>query len=1090
MEVKAEPTQPQVVTSIAPAKMTLAEVRAKLEGQTGKRYWKNLDELADTPQFQELMQEEFPRQAGAGEWVDAVSRRGFLKVMGASFALAGLAGCTKQPDEPIFPYVKQPEDLVLGKPMYFATAHPFPTGAVPVLVKSDAFRPIKVDGNPEHPMSKGRSDAYTQATLLDLYDPDRSKGVRFQGNESEWGRFQQAFTTGIAKTSGGQGVYFLSEAITSPTLAVQWKAVAAKYPNAKLVQYEPVSGGAGRAASKAAFGDYLEPQYKLDDADVILALDADFLGGITFPGHLPLAAAWAERHRYDENKQMNRMYVVETMPTVTGYKAEHRLALKPSEIDAFAALLAGTKVTPASELAPSQLEGKAEGIEAFAAGMVRACPALANPDAMKFFWALFRDLKAAGGRALVIAGPHASAAVHAAAHALNASLGAVGKTVTYVPSIAPIAPEEGADLKTMVADMNAGKVQWLVMLGVNPLYSAPADLEFGTAFLKVPNTVHLGSYVDETGFYSSWHINKAHYLESWSDARAYDGTISIIQPMIDPMYGGKSAHDVLQSLIDPSTSPYDAVVANAKTYITGDFATGWRKALHDGWVAGTAFTAKAVGAPSGGGATAPAAPANTGGGMEISFRPDPSLYDGRFSNNGWLQELPKPVTSLSWDNAALISLDTMTRLNIEENEAIELDLNGRKVIAPVLMVPGHPNDCVTVYLGHGRRGGDGLRVAQGVGFDAYTLRTSDAPLSAGGLTLTRGKGTYDLCVTKVHAIEHRDAYAQHDLTKPLSDKDGVYSLPGHEAMERAIIRYATVAEAKENPKFAHGFAEGGATNDTEGSRVEKEGYDPAGANPGRSETMFPDAWRYDHVDPRTGMLQNKWGMAIDLNSCIGCNACIVSCYAENNIPVVGREQVKIGRNMQWIRIDTYFEGDLHAPKAHFQPMACQHCENAGCEQVCPVGATVHTPEGLNTMVYNRCVGTRYCSNNCPYKVRRFNFLLFSDYDTESLKFMRNPDVTVRSRGVMEKCSYCIQRIEAVKIEADKDNRAIRDGEIVTACQQACPTNAIVFGNMNDPASALSKRKAEERDYPVLADLNYRPRTTYTAGVINPNPELA
>jgi len=1061
MEVKAEPIQPQVVTSIAPAKMTLAEVRAKLEGQSGKRYWKSLDELADTPQFQELMQEEFPRQAGAGEWVDAVSRRGFLKVMGASFALAGLAGCTKQPDEPIFPYVKQPEDLILGKPMYFATAHPFPTGAIPVLVKSDAFRPIKVDGNPEHPMSKGKSDAYTQATLLDLYDPDRSKGVRFEGNESEWGRFQQAFTAAIGKTSGGNGVYFLSEAITSPTLAAQWKAVSAKYPSAKLVQYEPVSGAAGRAAAKAAFGDYLEPQYKLEDADVILALDADFLGGITFPGHLPLSAAWAERHRYDESKTMNRMYVVETMPSVTGYKAEHRLALKPSEIDTFASALASG-----------------------------SAPAVSNPDAQKFFTALMEDLKGHSGRCVVIAGPHASATVHAAAHALNASLGAVGKTVTYVPSIAPVAPEEGADLKTLVADMNAGKVQWLVMLGTNPFYTAPADLGFATAFRNVPNTVHLGSHLDETGFYSKWHINKSHYLESWSDARAYDGTITIIQPMIDPMYGGKSSHDVLQTLIDPSSSAYDAVVANAKTYITGDFATGWRKALHDGWVAGTAFTAKSVGAPSGGASVA-AAPASAGG-MEISFRPDPSLYDGRFANNGWLQELPKPVTSMAWDNAALVSMDTMTKLGIEENEAIELELHGRKVIAPVLMVPGHPNDSVTVYLGHGRRVEAG-RVGAGVGFDAYALRTADQPLKDSGLNVKRAEGTYDLCVTKVHSIEHRGSYAQHDLNNPLSDKDGAYSLPGHEAMERAIIRYATVAEAKENPKFAHGFEEGGATNAKKTSMVEKEGYDPVGATPGKDESMFPDAWRYDHVDPRTGMLQNKWGMAIDLNSCVGCNACIVSCYAENNIPVVGREQVKIGRNMQWIRIDTYFEGDLHAPKAHFQPMACQHCENAGCEQVCPVGATVHTPEGLNTMVYNRCVGTRYCSNNCPYKVRRFNFLLYSytdqDYDQESLKFMRNPDVSVRSRGVMEKCSYCVQRIEAVKIEADKEARAIRDGEIVTACQQACPTNAIVFGNLNDSNSAVAKRKAEERDYPVLGDLNYRPRTTYTAGVINPNPKL-
>jgi len=1057
----------QVVTAIAPAKMTLADVRAKLDGKTGKRYWKNLDELSNTPEFQELMQEEFPRQAGAGEWVDAVSRRGFLKVMGASFALAGLAGCTKQPDEPIFPYVKQPEDLILGKPMYFATAHPFPTGAIPVLVKSDAFRPIKIEGNPEHPMSKGKSDAFTQATLLDLYDPDRSRGVRYQGNESEFGRFQQAFAQAVGQTSGGDGVYFLSESITSPTLAAQWKQVKAKYPAIKLVQYEP-AGDAGRAATKAAFNDDLDVQYKLEDADVILALDADFLGGIAFPGFLPLSAAYAERHRYDEGKTMNRLYVVETMPTVTGYKAEHRLGLKPSEIDSFVSLLQvamgqGTASTSASNYADNRF-----------------------PEVQKFAQAVAENLKSKSGRCVVMAGPSASAAVHAAAHSLNASLGAVGKTVMYTPSIAAVPAEAGVDIKSLVADANAGKVKWLVMLGTNPLYNAPADLDFQNAFNKVPVTVHLGTHLDETGFYSTWHINKSHYLESWSDARAYDGTISIVQPMIDPLYGGKSAHDVLQTLVDPSVSAYDAVVANAKTYITGDFATGWRKALHDGWVDGTAFTAKSVGAPA-----AAAAPSvgHPGGNLEISFKHDPSLYDGRYANNPWLQELPKPITSLSWDNAVLMSMDTMLDLKIEENEAIELDLNDTKVIAPVLMVPGHPNGCVTVYLGGGRRGGDGLRVGQGVGFNAYLLRTSDQPGSAAGLTVKRGQGTYDLCVTKVHAIEHRGNYAQHDLGKTFSDKTGVYSLPGHEAMERAIIRYATLEEVKANPKFAHGEAEGGETNDKQGSRVQKEGYNPLGETPDKETSMFPNAWDYGKKDVSSGVLQNKWGMAIDLNSCVGCNACIVSCYAENNIATVGREQVKIGRNMQWLRIDTYFEGDLHAPKAHFQPMACQHCENAGCELVCPVGATVHTPEGINTMVYNRCVGTRYCSNNCPYKVRRFNFLLYADFDTESLKFMRNPDVSVRSRGVMEKCSYCIQRIEAVKIEADKENRAIKDGEIVTACQQACPTGAIVFGNLNDPTSAVAKRKAEERDYPVLGDLNYRPRTTYTAGVINPNPNL-
>ncbi len=1066
MDDKAETVVPQIVNSIAPAKMTLAEVRAKLDGQTGKRFWKNLDELADTPQFQELMQEEFPRQSGAGEWVDAVSRRGFLKVMGASFALAGLAGCTKQPDEPIFPYVKQPEDLVLGKPMYFATAHPFPTGAIPVLVKSDAFRPIKVDGNPEHPATKGKSDTFTQATLLDLYDPDRSKGVVFHGNDSEWGRFQQAFGTAVSNTRGGEGVYFLSETITSPTLAAQWKQVTAKYPSAKLVQYDAVNGDAGRAASKAAFNDYLDIQYKLEDADVILAIDADFLGGIAFPGHLPMAAAYAERHRYDAGKTMNRMYVVETMPTVTGYKAEHRLALKPSEIDAFTLLLkdamvgSGTTSTAESNYAGNRF---AE-VKAFAV-------------------AVAKDLKAAGGRAVVIAGPQASTTVHAAAHAFNATLGAVGKTVVYTESINPVPSEQGADLKSLVADMNAGKVKWLVMLGTNPLYNAPADLEFAAAFAKVSTTVHLGSHMDETGFASTWHVNKAHYLEMWSDARAYDGTISIIQPMIDPLWGGKSAHDVLQVLLDPSQGGYDAVVATAKTYITGDFANGWRKALHDGWVEGTAFAPKAVGAPGG---TLPAVTSNPNAGLEIAFKADPSLYDGRYANNGWLQELPKPVTSLAWDNAALMSMDTMAGLHIEENDAIELSVGGRKVVAPVLMVPGHPDECVTVYLGFGRSGGDGLRVGGGVGFNAYVLRTADKPHAATGLTVKRGQGTYDLCVTKVHAMETRGAYAQHDLQKTLSPKTGAYSLPGHEAMERAIIRYATLEEVKANPGFAHGEEPAGAPAD-------KSDFNPLVETPKHDDSMFPDAWNYSKAESSLrdkGTLQNKWGMAIDLNSCVGCNACIVSCYAENNIPVVGREQVKVGRNMQWLRIDTYFEGDLHAPRAHFQPMACQHCENAGCELVCPVGATVHTPEGINTMVYNRCVGTRYCSNNCPYKVRRFNFLLYSDFDTESLKFMRNPDVSVRSRGVMEKCSYCIQRIEAVKIEADKENRAIKDGEIVTACQQACPTSAISFGNLNDPNSAVSKRKAEERDYTVLGDLNYRPRTTYTAGVINPNRELA
>ena len=1072
-EMKLEATQPVVVTQIAPAKLTLDAVRAKLDGKTGKRFWKSLDELADTPEFNELMREEFPRQSGAGEWVDAVSRRGFLKVMGASLALAGLAGCTKQPDEPIFPYVKQPEDLVLGKAMYFATAFPFPTGAIPVLVKSDSFRPIKVDGNPDHPMSKGKSDAFTQATLLDLYDPDRSQHILYRGQNSSWEKFQEAFAAAAQKTNGGQGIYFLSETITSPTLAAQWKQVQAAYPSAKLVQWEPVNQDSSRAASKAAFGSYTDAQYKLEDADVILSLEADFLGGIAHPGFLPLAAAYAERHRYEEGKTPNRMYVVESMPTVTGFKAEHRLAVKPSELKTVANLIA---------------DKVAKG-----GGRPAAITGDNSPDnPFRFVREVAIDLMNAKGRAVVIPGEQAPPEVHAAAYAINAAIGAVGNTVIYTETVNPMPSEQVADLKALVADMNAGKVQWLVMLGVNPLYSAPADLDFAGAFDKVPVTVHLGNHVDETGAFSIWHINKTNYLESWSDARTYNGTLSIIQPMIAPMYDGKSSHDVLQTLLaDPLASTYDAVVANAKTYIKGDFATSWRKALHDGWVEGTAFTAKTA-MPSVGSVVAAAAAAagesvapTSSSGLEISFRPDPSIYDGRYANVGWLQELPKQVTNLSWDNAALMSLNTQEKWKLAENSKAEIELNGRKVIVPVLMVPGHPDDLITVYLGFGRTApgvNGGLRLGQGVGFNAYALRTSDAPLSASGAKITKLDGTYDLCVTKVHNIEHRGSFAQQDLEKKLSDKEGTYSLAGHEAEERGVIRYATLDEVKKNPNFAH---EGSS-----GTLVNKVGYMPEGEPPQHDESFFPDAWNYKKTDPSSLQLQNAWGMSIDLNSCIGCNACVVSCYAENNIPVVGREQVKIGRIMQWLRIDTYFEGDLHAPKAFFQPMACQHCENAGCEQVCPVGATVHTPEGLNTMVYNRCVGTRYCSNNCPYKVRRFNFLLYSDYDTESLKFMRNPDVSVRSRGVMEKCSYCVQRIEGAKIAADKENRAIRDGDIVTACQQACPTDAIVFGNINDKASKVAKRKAEERDYAVLSDLNFRPRTSYTAGVINPNSELA
>jgi molybdopterin-containing oxidoreductase family iron-sulfur binding subunit len=1000
--------------------MTLEAVRRELKGVKGKKYWRSIDELANTPEFQAAVEREFP--AAAQEWVDPVSRRGFLKLMSASMALAGLAGCTKQPDEPIYPYVKAPEDLILGKPMYFATAHPFTTGAVPLLVKSDEFRPIKIDGNPEHPYNNGGSDPYSQGTLLDLYDPDRSQHVTFQGEGRSWQEFAQALQDKVAASKDGTGIYFLSATITSPTLARQWSEVQKAYPKAKLAQYDPALAG-------TALTGGMSVQYDLSAADIIVSLDADFLSGASYPGFHKLVRDYANRRKQPENG-MNRLYAVESTPTTTGMKAEHRLGLRASEIPAFAAALA-----------------QAVGV----AGVNPPAYAWTN-EQQKFLAALAKDLKANAGKSAVLPGIYQDSSVASLALAINDALGNLGKTV-FVSStpLNPLPSDQIGDFKALVADLNAGKVDWLVILNVNPIYNAPADLNFASAFNQAKIVAHLGSHYDETGQLSHWHIPAAHYLETWSDARAYDGTVSIVQPMIDPLYGGKTAHDVFQTLLsEPMLSSYAAVRETWQSTIKGDFETGWRKALHDGWIAETAFdkTSKPSSSVAFKGSVPTPKPKDS---IEIIFRPDPNIYDGRWSNVGWLQELPKPVTNLSWDNAAIVSGAMLTKLNLEEDDIVELSVGNGRVKAPVIVAPGHPDNAVTVYLGYGRQVG---RVAGGAGFNAYLIRNTWAPFYAtGGIRKLDGK--WGIAITKSHFQDHRGT----TFGQPEGKNNN--SLEADEALgERGIIRYATLEEFKANPNFAH----------------EGEGHD----TPERDTSLFPN-WEYNEA--------NAWAMSIDMNSCTGCNACIVSCYAENNIAVVGKQQVRIGRNMQWLRIDTYFEGDLSAPRAHFQPMMCQHCENAPCEQVCPVGATVHTPEGLNTMVYNRCVGTRYCSNNCPYKVRRFNFLLFSDFETESLKLMRNPDVSVRSRGVMEKCSYCVQRITAAKIEADKENRGVRDGEIVTACQQACPAKAITFGNINDKSSKVSNLRAKQRSYQVIADQNTRPRTTYVAEVLNTNQEL-
>ena len=1018
------------------AKLTLQEVRERLSASTGKRYWRSLEELVDEPGFEELLENEFP--AGATEYKnDGVSRRNFLKLAGASMALAGLSACTRQPDEPIVPYVRQPEDLIPGIPKFFATSMPFPTGALPLVVRSNEFRPTKIEGNPQHPASSGATDVLAQASLLDLYDPDRSQNSSFRGEPRNWGDFHAAVDQYKVKTAGsrGAGLRFLTETVISPTLAWQIQTVLKQFPGAKWYQWDPVNRDSARAASQALFGQYAEPIYKFDAANVVLSLDADFLSGAHFPGFLRYSRDYISRRKLMTNAPMNRLYVVESFHTTAGALADNRLPMRASDIVPFAAALAG------------MLGGSGGGPQGF------------GDDEQKFLQALAKDFKANSGASIVLAGEQQPPELHVIAAHINQALGNIGKTVTYTDPVEVVPSDQGAGLRELVADMNAGKVDMLVILDTNPVYTAPVDLDFESAMDKVAASVHLSCFRNETTRVSQWHVHGAHYLESWSDARAYDGTCSLVQPLIAPLYGGHSAHEVIALFSDtPEMTAYDALTTywrqNGKA--TGDFETNFRKWLHDGIIPNTASPARSLTPRD----AAPAVKALDKNTIEVVFRPDPTIYDGRYCNNGWLQECPKPVIRLEWDNAAMMSLDTAANHGFNQEDIISITVDGRTLQAPVLVVYGVPNNSITLHLGYGREFAG--RVGNGCGFNAYALRSSKAPLIATADKLEKTEDTYKLAVVQNFTLID---------PKPSDPNTQNRSVQGSEALRRDIIRVASYGDYQKDPHFAHG-----------------EFYEE---DPGHEDTLYPN---YDYSKGY------QWGMAVDMNSCVGCNACVIACQAENNSPIVGKEQVKIGRDMKWLRIDAYFTGDLHNPRAFLQPMFCQHCENAPCEPVCPVGATTHSPEGLNVMVYNRCVGTRYCLNNCPYKVRRFNFFLFADYDTPSLKPMRNPDVTVRSRGVMEKCTYCVQRINAARIQTEveevhlqqsdpKATRKIQDGEVLTACQQTCPTDALVFGNVNDPNSRVSKIKAQPRNYSVLSDVNTRPRTTYIASVINPNMEI-
>ncbi len=1064
---------------------------------TDRQYWRSLEELADSPVFEEFVQREFPQQAE--EWNDPVERRTFLKLMGASLALAGLSGCVIQPPEKIVPYVKQPEEEIPGRGLWFATAFSLGGIATPLLARSNEGRPTKLEGNPDHPNNRNgdpndrgssATDIFSQASILTLYDPDRSQTSLYRGETRPWTTFIAEIRGLIEKENDGlkarkgAGLRFLTETITSPTLAAQMKAILTDFPEAKWHQYEPANRDNARAGAVMAFGQPVNTIYDFSKADRILSLGSDFLSAM--PGTLRYARDFAAKRRVNgEKSEMNRLYVVENTPTTTGAVADHRWASKPSEIQSWVNLLNVMVGWTTDAVDAAYMTGSGAGT----------------------FKALVKDLLAHKGASIIIVGDEQSPVIHALGHAMNSALGNVGKTVFYTDPIEANSVDQTQSLRELVGDIDAGRVDTLIIIGGNPAYNTPIDLRLDFNRLnKVRLRAHLSLYNNETSEICHWHIPAAHYLESWSDTRSYDGTVTIVQPLIAPLYGGKTPHELLALFSEnydrkpydivreywrasvatsgygavggsqrvesagkmPANRPQDAGAPTTASAGAPDFESWWRKCLHDGFVPNSALTAKSVSlktdwpnalagssptvSNADGTSAFPAANTqppkpNT---LELVFRTDPTIYDGRFANNGWLQELPKPLTKLTWENAALISPNTAKKLglslpNYEKEkkggeafvDQIELKLNGRAIskAVPAWVLPGQPDDVITIHLGYGSESAG--RVGGALGFNTYEIRTSDAPWFASGVEARKVGTQYQLAATQVHfTMEGRDLLRESSLEEYLKDKDRLRE------------------EREKQNQELHDLS------------------------------LYPD---FDYQNQGHGY---AWGMSIDLNSCVGCNACMIACQSENNIPIVGKEQVSRSREMHWIRVDAYFKGDADKPVGpFFQPVPCMHCENAPCEPVCPVHATAHSSEGLNDMVYNRCVGTRYCSNNCPYKVRRFNFLLYQDWETPTYQLMRNPDVSVRSRGVMEKCTYCVQRIQAAKIQSEIEGRIVRDGEIVTACQSVCPTEAIVFGNVNDPNSKVSKLKALERDYSLLGDLNTRPRTTYLSALRNPNPEI-
>ncbi len=993
-----------------------------------RTYWRSLAQIENRPEYRDALEREFPE--GASELPEGVTRREMMMLLGASLSLAGVVGC-RRPVEEIVPFVTAPEETLPGIPRYYATSMPFRRSAYGLIVESHEGRPTKIEGNPSHPSTLGASSSLVQASVLGLYDPDRSQSVAFQGSPKSWGDFVKAWgpLSQAHAADGGASLAVLSESFSSPTLARLASELRARYPQLQWATYDAVSDENRLAGLRAATGRDVDLMLRLDRAAVVLALDADPL--LTDPEMIRHARGFADGRRAGASgAAMNRLYAVEGVYSLTGAMADHRLRLESRQIGPFLAALAARLAPPAGAAAP-------------------AGTAVPGVDS-RWIDALARDLLANRGKALIVAGERQPAAVHAVVCALNAYLGNTGKTVSYYETKDAALPSVSA-LASLVSAMKAGKIKTLAVLGGNPVFDAPADLDFASAMAKVPHTIALGHGIDETSSKAEWHIPRAHYLESWGDTRAVGGTLGVVQPLILPLFGGRTAVEVLGLMVADQDRPGYDIVRETWTPILGDveFDKKWNRVLHDGLLQGSELPevvpdvsaqrqAELVHSIGGG----------AGFGLEVVFLPSPSLHDGRFANNGWLQELPHPLTKLTWDNPALVSPKTAESLGLANEDVVRLEHAGRSLELPIWLLPGMADGVVALTLGYGRSKAG--RVGSGVGFDTFTVRGSKALGFDSGVTLTKVGDTYPLSSTQHHG-----------------------SMEG-----RPLVRESSVSELRKKSAGAEGSHAGDA------ARGPKEGA-PGALGVFEEEPRHFSLWQ-EHVYDKGP----QWGMTIDLNACIGCNACMVACQSENNVPVVGKDQVARGREMHWIRVDRYFSGDPSGnPEAVFQPVPCMQCEDAPCEQVCPVAATVHDSQGLNVMVYNRCIGTRYCSNNCPYKVRHFNFFNFTKDTPEIVKLAMNPDVTVRSRGVMEKCTYCTQRITRGKIDAKLAGRELHDGDVKTACQQACPAQDIEFGDLRDRSSRVASAKADGRNYALLDELNTKPRTTYLAKVRNPNPDL-